>query len=143
MARKNTSVLEDLMGISAHLPWKAGIVLAVIAYFVLHYFATKAPLTTNPAELKAMGKTLGDGMAQGIWTMLASVLQYVLPLVFLFGAGLSFKRQHNKGESLQTDTPTCPKCGSTMVKRVAKTGANVGNAFWGCSQYPSCRGIRN
>jgi restriction system protein len=78
MARKNTSVLEDLMGISAHLPWKAGIVLAVIAYFVLHYFATKAPLTTNPAELKAMGKTLGDGMAQGIWTMLASVLQYVV-----------------------------------------------------------------
>ena len=143
MARKNTSVLEDLMGISAHLPWKAGIVLAVIAYFVLHYFATKAPLTTNPAELKAMGKTLGDGMAQGIWTMLASVLQYVVPLAFLIGSGVSFKRQKDKSSSLQADAPSCPKCGSAMVKRVAKSGANAGNTFWGCSQYPNCRGIRN
>ena len=143
MARKNTSVLEDLMDITAQLPWKAGIVLAVIAYFVLHYFATTAPLTTNPAELKAMGKTLGDGMAQGIWTTVASILQYVVPLAFLVGAGVSFKRQSNKNTSLHSDTPTCPKCGSAMVKRVAKSGANAGNAFWGCSQYPNCRGIRN
>lgn len=143
MTRKNSSVLEDLMHISAKLPWKAGIVLAVIAYFVLHYFASQAPLTTNPAELKAMGKTLGDGMAQGIGTMLASVLQYVIPLAFLVGAGVSFKRQRNKGSPSQADVPLCPKCGSSMVERVAKSGANSGKAFWGCSKYPTCRGIRN
>lgn len=143
MARKNASVLEDLMDISAQLPWKAGIVLAVIAYFVLHYFANTTPLTTNPAELKSMGKTLGDGMAQGIWTLLASVLQYVVPLAFLIGAGISFKRQNNKNSPALFDAPSCPMCGSSMVKRVAKSGANAGKTFWGCSQYPSCRGIRN
>ena len=37
-------------------------------------------------------------------------------------------------------TPACPACGSAMVKREAKRGANVGNAFWGCSTYPKCRG---
>ena len=36
----------------------------------------------------------------------------------------------------------CPACGSAMVKRTAKKGANAGGQFWGCSQYPSCRGVR-
>jgi hypothetical protein len=37
--------------------------------------------------------------------------------------------------------PTCPKCGSEMVLRTAKNGANQGGKFWGCSKYPNCRGI--
>jgi restriction system protein len=38
--------------------------------------------------------------------------------------------------------PVCPICQSAMVKRTAKRGANSGNAFWGCSQYPACKGTR-
>lgn len=38
--------------------------------------------------------------------------------------------------------PVCPVCQSAMVKRTAKRGANAGNAFWGCSQYPACKGTR-
>lgn len=38
--------------------------------------------------------------------------------------------------------PVCPICQSAMVKRTAKRGANSGNAFWGCSQYPGCKGTR-
>ncbi len=38
---------------------------------------------------------------------------------------------------------TCQKCGSPMVKRQAKKGANKGNLFWGCSQYPKCKNIVN
>jgi len=34
--------------------------------------------------------------------------------------------------------PSCPKCGSMMVKRYRRTD---GGAFWGCSQYPRCPGI--
>lgn len=41
-----------------------------------------------------------------------------------------------------TSTPACPKCGKSMVLRRAKQGANAGNEFWGCSDFPSCRGIR-
>ena len=36
----------------------------------------------------------------------------------------------------------CPQCGSTMVKRVARKGGNAGSEFWGCSTFPSCRGVR-
>ena len=38
--------------------------------------------------------------------------------------------------------PECPLCGSGMVKRTARKGANAGNEFWGCSAYPGCRGTR-
>lgn len=41
----------------------------------------------------------------------------------------------------QSGTPSCPVCSSAMQKRVAKRGSNVGNEFWGCSQYPKCRGV--
>lgn len=37
--------------------------------------------------------------------------------------------------------PICPVCRSAMQKRTAKRGANAGNEFWGCSQYPKCRGV--
>lgn len=37
---------------------------------------------------------------------------------------------------------TCPRCGSAMVKRVAKQGAGTGSTFWGCSRFPGCRGTR-
>jgi restriction system protein len=37
----------------------------------------------------------------------------------------------------------CPNCGASMVKRTAKRGANTGNTFWGCPNYPTCRGVRD
>ena len=37
-------------------------------------------------------------------------------------------------------TPSCPQCGSPMVLRTARKGANRGNSFWGCQKFPECRG---
>jgi len=37
----------------------------------------------------------------------------------------------------------CPRCKSPMVKRVAKKGTNAGQEFWGCSEFPRCRGTRD
>jgi restriction system protein len=36
----------------------------------------------------------------------------------------------------------CPRCGATMVRRIAQRGANAGKAFWGCSAFPQCRETR-
>lgn len=44
--------------------------------------------------------------------------------------------------SSPADEPSCPRCGKTMVTRVAKQGPNAGGAFWGCPSFPSCRGVR-
>lgn len=37
--------------------------------------------------------------------------------------------------------PLCPLCSSLMVKRRAKGGDNAGKDFWGCANFPSCRGV--
>lgn len=37
--------------------------------------------------------------------------------------------------------PSCLKCGSKMVLRTAKSGANAGGQFWGCSNFPRCRSV--
>jgi restriction system protein len=38
--------------------------------------------------------------------------------------------------------PVCPQCGAGMVKRTARKGGNAGGEFWGCSKFPTCRGVR-
>ena len=38
--------------------------------------------------------------------------------------------------------PHCPVCNALMVKRVARRGSRSGSNFWGCSNYPKCRGTR-
>lgn len=40
--------------------------------------------------------------------------------------------------------PKCPRCGSDMILRRAKTGQHAGREFWGCSTFATtgCRGIR-
>jgi restriction system protein len=36
--------------------------------------------------------------------------------------------------------PPCPRCGGPMALRTARTGANPGRQFWGCTAYPDCKG---
>ena len=38
-----------------------------------------------------------------------------------------------------TAAPMCPRCGAIMVSRTRKSD---GSQFWGCSNYPKCRGVR-
>ena len=44
-------------------------------------------------------------------------------------------------QQLGDPSPPCPRCGNAMVLRTASRGENRGNQFWGCSGYPTCRGI--
>ena len=42
-----------------------------------------------------------------------------------------------------TENPSkCPVCNSPMVLRTARKGVNAGSKFWGCSQFPNCRGTK-
>lgn len=62
---------------------------------------------------------------------------------------LAFRSRKKSDRSDQPDrtdqkkdlSPPCPKCGSMMVVRTAKSGKNAGNQFWGCSGYPDCKGV--
>lgn len=39
------------------------------------------------------------------------------------------------------ETPSCPVCGKQMRQRTAGKGPHAGQPFWGCSDYPACKGI--
>lgn len=41
----------------------------------------------------------------------------------------------------QSGAPSCPLCGKPMLKRMQKKGQGHGREFWGCSDYPNCRGL--
>ena len=38
-----------------------------------------------------------------------------------------------------SETMKCPRCGGILVERIAKRGENIGEKFYGCSNYPKCR----
>jgi hypothetical protein len=44
-------------------------------------------------------------------------------------------------EYREAKAPTCSKCGGVMILRTAKSGSNQGQQFWGCSNFPKCRGV--
>lgn len=52
---------------------------------------------------------------------------------------------NNKSESEVTEKEEfliCPVCGNKLVLRKARHGSNVGKNFYGCSNYPKCKYIR-
>jgi ribosomal protein L37AE/L43A len=49
-------------------------------------------------------------------------------------------KDSERQKSRSAAAPTCPKCGSPMVRRRVKSGSRAGLVFWGCSTYPKCRG---
>ena len=58
--------------------------------------------------------------------------------------GWATQRQHaNSLKDRFSSTTTCPKCGSALVLRTAKSGARTGSKFYGCTKYPACRHVAN
>ncbi len=47
----------------------------------------------------------------------------------------------NGTAAVEPKAPFCPKCGTPMVLRTAKNGAQPGRKFYGCANYPKCRVI--
>lgn len=47
-----------------------------------------------------------------------------------------------ESKSPQSLVPSCPVCAKPMTRRVARKGSKVGEAFWGCTGFPTCRGTR-
>jgi hypothetical protein len=144
MARRKSSVFDDLVHVASIIPWWANVALAVLTYGGLHYLAGQK---LDPHAVKSV-ENLGHFIHSSYIQVFATFLQYIIPAVFLLGALAGFvKRSATNNEqpspTLVNSTGTsCPDCGSSMVKRKARRGANAGGEFWGCSTYPKCRGTR-
>lgn len=94
--RKKSSLLEDMLDLAALLPWWGGVAIAVVGYLVLHRMAVPVKVgTVQPGQVSQL-------MTTSIVTGLATVGQYLVPLVGLAGAVMSFMRRKQR-EALITD----------------------------------------
>ena len=58
----------------------------------------------------------------------------------LYGARSQARKSDGADGSDKYDKPRCPVCGKAMLLRTARKGSKTGQAFWGCSGYPDCKG---
>lgn len=135
---KHTKTLETLLGLkSDHL-------FSVVVFIGDSTFKTSMPENV----------TYGRGCADYIKSKLQSVLSpaEMEDIINKIESGRltpSFKthREHVRHvkESVREKEAAvlCPQCQSPMKLKTAKKGANRGNKFWGCSQYPRCYGTRD
>lgn len=105
--RRKTSPFEDLISIASKLPWWLSLVLAFVAWLLLHSFATSpAPTLTDP-------KQMGDMLVGQVLRTFALFGQYLIPAAFVFGAiGSVFARVHRR--KLLNDVATATQPGKTV-----------------------------
>jgi restriction system protein len=106
VAHKKTSPAEDLMDLVAMLPWWSGVALAFVSYVILHQLAATPKI--GAVQPNQIADAVGRSMVAG----LAAVGQFVLPLICLLGALLSFLRRR-KRESL-VGVITQAKCADSL-----------------------------
>jgi restriction system protein len=92
MGRQRRSALKDILDLLAMLPWQAGVALSVVSYLGFHYMAGLPPLVAT--DMKAFGPMLTRQMA----ITGGMLLQYIAPLVCLFGAVTSALLRRRSGE---------------------------------------------
>lgn len=81
MARKAGDLLWNMIDVVARLPWWSGVAMAFVSYLVFHQIAAMA---INVSADTMTTATFG-GLVQGM----ATVLQYVFPLVFCTVSAIS------------------------------------------------------
>jgi restriction system protein len=84
MARRS-SVFEDLMALSARLPWGVGLALALVSFLLFHGLSVYFSI---PVTAKSVAD-IGTVAQRGLFGTVASLLQFVVPAAFVVGAGVS------------------------------------------------------
>jgi restriction system protein len=98
MGRRNQKEVGELVQLISRIPWWVSLLCAVIAYLVLHSFAT------SPIPAVTQSSKMGAAITGSIWRGLAMAGQYIVPLLFIAGALLSVLRRRE---------------GNVLVQRVA------------------------
>jgi restriction system protein len=92
MARRNErkGVVDDLLAIAARLPWWASLIVAVVSFVFLHRIAGQDVGTATSTT------DIGAVAARGLLQTLASIGQYIVPLILTVGAVVSVLGQRKR-----------------------------------------------
>jgi restriction system protein len=91
---RRSSPIEDLMTLSAKMPWPVGVIAAIASFLALHVLAAHYSAAAGPVSNVA---DLGSVARRGLVEALSSLLQYAAPVALLTGAGISFWRRSRGG----------------------------------------------
>lgn len=95
MARKKrSSVLEDLLEIVSWFPWWVGVAIAILGYLLLQRLAIPAPVTS------VQPSAMAEALLQSVITGSAKIGQYLVPIIGLLGAAISFSRRKQRNTLL-------------------------------------------
>jgi len=88
----------------------------------------EAEVTTDTTAINTAVNSLGaETVAENVQTPSTELTEQILVEV----------------KPIKKQIPKCPRCNGNLVLRTATKGANVGNHFYGCSNYPKCKYIQN
>lgn len=127
---RHTKALSEFLGIdhdkilSVVMFWgdcqfKTAMPPNVMARGYIGHIKSKTEVLFDDADVPQIAAAIKEGMLPKTW---ATRRQHVADLKERFDS-----------------TTSCPKCSSPLVLRTAKSGANAGAPFYGCSKYPACR----
>jgi len=141
-------------GLAAVAPWWLWLLLVVPAYLLFSHLAAMQLDAPSPGRLPVV-----DILVKAMSIALQSVIPGSLLLCSIFSAiyrrrdadhSSQPRSDHSRHDSQQTRPqdspssaghPSCPVCDREMVLRSSR-GKGASKPFWGCEQYPSCRGTR-
>lgn len=85
--RKKTSEADALLALVAKWPWWVGVLLALLAYVVLHRMAAQPVAAPVPGQMAGFA-------IQSLWRAVAYFGQFILPIICLVGAAVSAWQSH-------------------------------------------------
>ena len=134
---KHTKALESLLGITSET-----------IYSVIVFAGDSTFKTPMPKEVTYVRGFIPYIKSKTQQVLPNSQVEQVVSAIRSKKLESTFKaqREHVRNLQLREDPNSeqfCPKCGNPMVLRVSKKGKNKGSRFWGCSQFPKCRTVRN
>lgn len=95
MARRKQNRFDKSLALISKIPWWAGVMFALAAYFMLH------SVVTHEVTLVSQPGIMGGADSPALLNSLASLGQFLLPALFLLGAAVSAyersRREDNPG----------------------------------------------
>ncbi len=165
--RQKNQFYNPILQNKTHIKWMRNYVGEDVPLFSIIVFSDRCELkkvTVESPDVKVIKRERTYATVRDIWERSTDVLSeekinelYII-LARLTNVDEAVKAAHidninqkYKKEEKKQEPPVhteqqgliCPRCGSALVLRTAKKGANAGNQFYGCSNFPKCRYVQN
>jgi len=122
MARRKQSRIDHLLSLISKLPWWAGVIFALAAYFMLHSLVTREVTAVSQPGI------MGGAVSPVLLNTLATLGQYLLPVIFLLGAAVSAYGRYGR-EAIPGGAATRAEWGALNAMTWRQFETLVGESF--------------